>query len=287
MKTIKRRRLNKKPVFLCCKKIRIYPTFDQKQILNEWFDAFSQMFNITIHHLRILDKVNCNTTSKKLKKLKKIVTFEKIRKILYNKKHQIQSFMMHKIPIHTLDEAIHQAVSNYRTCLSNIENGHIKKFRIREWSSNRRRKIIKLESICFKKGTFCPATFPDIKSSFDLNNISRAVTLQYNSDSKKYILLVPVSIKSKKIYKKRSACGIDLGVRSFITAYSSNGVKTFCNNAYKDSRIKNYHKKIDKLHELINLSNDVDNKTQFVQFNKKICDTMITDLKVKDLNKQN
>jgi len=258
LKTIKLRKQNKDPVFLACKKIRIYPTLSQRKILQKWFNAFADMFNLTIHYLRSKIKKRQLSFTKKgfkyLKIAKKIANFESVRQILYDQKKTIQDSMeINTIPSHILDEAIAQAVSNYKSCLTNFQNGNIRKFRIREWSQTRQRKIIKIESAFFRSGTFCPTTFPKMEASDDLSDIDRTVTLQYNSRTKKYIMFVPREIESKFIPKVAVDCGIDLGARSFATVYSHNFTMAIANDPFKKTKIDKYHKKIDKIHGLISL----------------------------------
>lgn len=234
--------------FISTKKIRLYPTSEQKEILNSWFDVFAKMFNITIHYLRSQIQIK----NIDIKEVYKIANFRKIRAILKDKsKNLLNSMNTNKIPVHILDEAINQAVSNYKTCLTNFKNKHIRKFRIREWSSSKRRKIIKIESNYFRNGTFCPRTFPSFLSSEPLDNINKTCTLLYDSDTRKYLLLVPYEVKKEKVCKHNIACGIDLGVRSFATVYSEKSTYSICEEAYNNSSINNCREKIDKINKLL------------------------------------
>jgi len=280
MKTIRRRKQNKVPMFISCKKVTIYPDIDQHNILQTWFNAFAHMFNLTINYLRSkIDKKNID-----FNECSKIVDFQSIRTIMYPYKLIIQYDMpSNKIPIHILDEAINQAVSNYKTCLTNLKSGYIKKFRIREWSKNRRRKIIKIESNFFRNDTFCTKIFPQMSASESLEGIDSTVTLQYNSDTKNYILFVPVRTEPKPIFKYNVSCGIDLGVREFVSVYSQNAVLAICSNSSNNRKIKNCHKKIDKIHELLKIKPD--NKIQIVETIVKQNGRLEKDLKVKTINR--
>jgi hypothetical protein len=254
MKGIKMRKSNKKPVFLACKKIRLYLTFEQKEILDKWFYAFARMFNVTINYVRseifVNGKLNIETANK-------ICNFRYLRQTLHNEKNSIQQLTQgNLIPIHILDEAINQAASNYKTCLTNLKKGHIKKFRVREWAHHKRRKIIKIEPSFFKNKTFCQNIFPIMESSESLTNINRTTTLQYDSNTKKYILLVPYAIDKKKIIHDKLECGIDPGVRTFATVYSKNNTYAICNKKSYLSNIKKHHKKIDKINELLQIKSE-------------------------------
>ena len=249
-KSIKMRKSDKTPDFLYTEKIRLYPTEYQREILHLWFDAYSEMFNVTIVYLR--ENIKYSTIDE-IKESKKFLNFINCRAQLKEKRDSIKKSINPQIQTVILDEAIHHAISNYKTCLTNYENGNIKQFRIRKLSKNRTRKILKLESLCFNNNTFCRRVFPEMKSSSNLNDITKTSTLQYNSDTKKYILLVPRVMEPSKITKKETSCGIDLGVRTFATVYSPTSVYSICNDAVDNPKIKKCHNKIDRIHELLNL----------------------------------
>ena len=168
-----------------------------------------------------------------------------------NRDEIIASMKYPKTISHVLDETIQQVVSNYKTCLTNLRDGHIKKFRIRTQSYNRRRYIVKIEPQLFRNGSFCVSTFPSIKSSEPLTNIASTTTLLYDRDTQKYILLVPSSMDKEERISNVLDCGVDLGVRTFATAYSEANAVSIGNDLYK--KVKKYHRKIDKINELLSL----------------------------------
>lgn len=267
------------PEFICTKKIKLYPSDDQKNILDTWFSVFAKMFNVTIAYLRQLIKKGPNLD---IDEALIILNFRNIRSALKDQRKEIQcSTKNKKIPIHILDEAINQAVSNYKTCLTNLKLGNIRKFRIREWRSDKRRKIIKIESSFFRNGTFCSRIFPHIESSEPLVNIDRTCTLQYDSDTKKYLLLVPYGLEEKIVTKEKRSCGIDLGVRGFVNVYSENTTYSICEEAYKNSKIKNLLRKIDKINQLLNLKE----KDQLIYKRRKKNNEIITDIEYKIINR--
>ena len=285
LKTIKMKKYNKVPVFISTKKIRIYPTIDQKFILDSWFNCFAKMFNCTIHYLRnnVPKNDKLKSTDKKLKKesikkFRKIASFYNCRKKLSSERNDIQeSSHPHIIPIHIVNEAIQLAVSNYKSCLTNFLQGHISKFRIREWSKNKRRMILKIEKGFFKENTFCQSVFDRFFSSAPLSSINSTATLQYDKNTKKYILLVPVGKeeKSETVKKPKIDCGIDLGVRTFAAIYSKNNTYSICNSGIdKNGKYKNnfekYHKKIDKINSLLKLKNKKQKVKSKVKENGKI-----------------
>ena len=249
MKVIKRTKSDKKPVFLFTEKIRLYPTEEQIEILDQWFDAFTKMFNCTIDYIR--QKIFENGKLRDIKEVDKFLNFRSIRcKLLGQKKYIVESMPDHKIPSHVIDEATKQAVSNYKACVTNLMRGNIKKFRVRPWAANRNRKILKIEAMHFSGGTFCPRTFPSIKSSASLNGINRTSTLQYDKQNQKYILLVPRQMTQKTQDNYKISAGIDLGVRSFATVYSQNSTYDICNSQCHE-KIQKIYRKIDKINEIL------------------------------------
>ena len=252
MKSIRRRKLDKDPKFICTKKIRLYPTVVQRKILDEWFYAATKMYNITVMHIRKMIYYHG-----KLIEWASVDSILKsdFRYILKEKRDKIIASLNHPKTIsHILDEAIQQAVSNHETCLTNLKEGHIKKFRIRAQSFNRRRYTIKIEADSFRNGSFCVSTFPSMKSSEPMTDIESTATLLYDRDVQKYILLVPVSLEKKDRTINVLDCGVDLGVRTFATAYSKANAVTIGNDLYQ--QIKKYHRKIDKINELLSIPQD-------------------------------
>ena len=272
-------KLNKKPVFINAKKIRLYPTLEQQKILDIWFNLFADMYNVSIDYIRKNIIVGKEFDPKIIKKS---LNFMQIRKKLYNKKHKIQSSINeNQIPIHILDEAIKLAVSNYKTCMTNLIKENIKRFCIKEWAYNRKQKIIKIEKSFFTKGTFCSKIFPLMEASEPLNNVNGTSTLQFDQNTGKYILFVPRSIKFYTETKNDQECGGDIGERTFLETYSENEVYSFGNDIRDNPDIKNSVKKINKIKELLKLKKGERNVTfyslkkingeyMFVKIKKKI-----------------
>lgn len=52
--------------------------------------------------------------------------------------------------------------------------------------------------------------------------ITHNVILQYDKIKKDYYLLVPIDSKNKIHIFREDKCGIDIGVRTFMTVYSKN-----------------------------------------------------------------
>ena len=127
--------------------IKIIPNNIQKQILQSWFRAHTDVYNEGVKYIKNNFNVFKNDiTFDKLigefnqKKTNSFDDFYFIRSKLYNEKQLIQSKsqLEHinkntKIYIHTLDYALKQLCSNIKSAKSNLLQGNIKKFRIKYW----------------------------------------------------------------------------------------------------------------------------------------------------------
>jgi len=263
------------PAFITCEKVRIYPTKEQKIVFNNWFDACTDMFNITVKFVErniymcdpggrfILDVFGHKILVTNI--TKSFLYFENIRSLLKEERNKIINRMKVKILTHIIDQAISQAVSCFKSSITSmikiderinlfIENNPDKPvpmtptFRIRPLKHIRPRRVMKIEPQYFgKNGTFCPTVFDKIEPPEKLENIDSTVTFLHDRASKKYILMVPIrNIIIENRPKKHDALGIDLGVRTFITAYSQNHTWSICNHS-RQWKLHNYIRKIDNI----------------------------------------
>ena len=281
---------NKEPGFIYAKKIRLYPTDLQKFILDRWFAACAKIFNITVNHVQ--SKIFEDGQLKDFNIIKKILNARRIRLDLKEDKCRVQEKISKEIqarqqkinkkqgirgkiikgiiPMHVLDESIAQAVSNFKTCMSNLKAGHIKKFKIKPQKASRRSKILKLEPQFFNGVSFCPRTFPKIKSSESLEGIEKTCTLQYSHITKKYILIVPTILEETTREAKQLSAGIDLGVTPFISVYSQNKSYSICdmNNANINRHVNRNQKKVTRINELISMKRMTNNMTALLEKQK-------------------
>jgi len=234
------------PEFITTSKIRIFPNFNQRIILDEWFRVHIQMYNKTVEYVNSQIFVNKKID---LALAKKIASFRKLRPLLKVFRSNIIQNMEDKIPVHILDEAIKLAVANFKSCITKMENFSIKKFRVRNISYNKKQKILIIESNLFNGTTFCSRTFKTMKSSKPLDDIDRTVTLQFDARTGKYILLVPITTPEKQSIAKKIDCGADPGGRTFMTLYSNNN--TYSIGTGINECLKKYYKKITKIQDLL------------------------------------
>lgn len=248
-----------KPInkFLCCKEVEIYPNLEQRELLLKWMNQFIDMYNHTNYFLNnnIYDYEN-----KKFKEnSKEILNFRKLRdNYIKDKKNETSQNGINK---HILDEAINHCVSKHKTCITNFFQKNIKFFRIRNMKKQRRKKIIIIENGLFskKKNGFCITKLKEMKSSEPIN-VNKTSILQYDKHLNKFNLFIPIEKESSNI-SDRTKCGIDPGVRTFLTCYSEKEILEIGENANEKYKIN--YKKIDKTRELFE-KNEI-NKKKFTK----------------------
>jgi putative transposase len=175
----------------------------------------------------------------------------------------------------------------YKSAYSNFKAGNIKKFNIKNLKPDRIRKNFVIEPVNFSKtkNGFCVKHFNTIKSDKQLNsfNINHNVIVQFNTYTNKYYFLIPIDESIDKVMYRSNKCGIDIGVRTFLTVYSNNKCYEIGSGITK--LIDKYNKKIDNIksrNEKGELSKKKANKTR-KKYQSKMTN-LINDLHKKSAN---
>ena len=216
-------------------KFPIYPTQEQKIILDKWYNAVINMYNIT-------NKYIANFYDKN----KYIETFITIRKNLLNEANKIVKNT--SINKHILDYSVKHCVEMYKSAISNLKNKYIKNFKIKDLNFNRNRYNLVLEPANFstKINGFCVKELGEIKSQRNLIKLFKHNSiLQYNKNTESYYIISPFEYNYEYITKREQYCGIDLGIRTFATVYSNNKTSEIGTNLIP--KIDRYNKKMDKI----------------------------------------
>ncbi len=247
-------------------KVPFYPTNKQKNILKKWFNDVITIYNKTNQYIKskIYDQ-----DGNLIKDNFKLANFYDIRT---NEMKAIKEELSNvsNINKHILDEAIHLNVTMYKSAFSNFRAKNIEMFRIRDLNINKRRKNLYIESnlISETKNGFCISVLGEIKCDYNLHQIDKTFIVQYDKYYNKYYLLIPKDITkvenrldehiNNKDYRKvinnshnrlkcKNKCGIDPGVRTFLTIYSKD--KVYEIGTETDNMLNKYYNKIDKLNE--------------------------------------
>ncbi len=242
-------------VIIKCQKVKMILNSNQKEILNKWFESYTNMYNEAVKFIRQEYQVTKYAISKpimkkELKRLKendieKFYDFYYIRSQLMDVKREIQEKSISnnnkdtKIHIHTLDYAIRQLCSNIKGAKTNLRLGNIKRFRIKYWRHNRSSKSIDIENDKIKNGKLLYSQLGDIKyiynnEEFFLDNIKYNVKINYNDMTKEYTLLIPKKVKNQTVEDKtENLISIDPGLRTFMSGITENSFVQIGNNVNK------------------------------------------------------
>jgi transposase len=217
------------------KKYIIYPNDKQKNILQQWFHSVINMYNITNNYI----KTSYNNNGQ-------IESFFTIRKLLeQDAKNIIASTHVSK---HILDYSVKHCIEMYKSAISNFKKGNIKQFEISNLQHTRNRFNLVLEPNNFSKkiNGFYVNALGEMKYDRKLNHlIKKNSILQYNKNKDKYYLIVPYDREFETTLIRDKLCGIDLGVRTFATLYSTNESLEIGSNLLPT--IDLYHKRKDQL----------------------------------------
>jgi len=172
----------------------LLPNRKQCKILQQWFNAYVDMYNCIIRKIKnkYIKELNKNkylkltdlTIDLSIGCLKK--EFAQTKKILINKYSQINA--------HVLDYAMGDAVAMFKSKITNLKNGHIKKSRLRFIKRTRSNKILKIEKYLCTDKSFCSSqigkkmkTLPEINFK---QRITTVAIIKYDSKKDKYYLYV-------------------------------------------------------------------------------------------------
>jgi len=145
-------------------KIKMNLNKNQKDIIQKWMEAHTNMYNEALKYIKTNSIPFRNEIIKsKLNKVRKNdYNFQKIRNELKSIKQQfINNSQLKnidkntKIQAHNIDYAIRQLTSNIKSAITNLRNGHIKKFRIKYWKHTRPSKTIEIEKQYILKNKIC------------------------------------------------------------------------------------------------------------------------------------
>ena len=240
-------------------KIQIHPNINQSNILKQWSEDCINIYNkanqIIKDNIFIDKKIDVNMATK-------FINFQSLRtKYMINIKNELRN--KSNIPSHMLDYSIKLLCEMYKSAITNLKNKNISEFNIKDCPINKRRKNIVIETSMFSKkiNGFCVTQLGEMifestdKNSMlkniDFKNIKNNCILQYDKIYNKYYLIIPREYESLSQGYKIDKCGIDGGIRSFITLYSDKCTIEIGNNIY--NKLNPIYDKIDK----INSDNDL------------------------------
>ncbi len=191
------------------RKIRIYPTKQQKQLLRQWMGTRRFVYNRVLAAVKQGEKKNF---------------FQLRNKYVTSKNNPNVEEWQKSTPKDIRAGAIRDLMKSYKTLFSQLKSCQINKFQLK-FSSKKDSPSIEIpkSAIKIKDGLLC------LYSTYLSNTIKmhkKSKLLEVNYDCRlqfkhgKWFLVVPTAIKVKKPHNRQPYCAIDPGVRSFQTVYS-------------------------------------------------------------------
>lgn len=216
-------------------------TDSQKKFITSWLSSCISIYNVTNNYIK------SNITNNNALKF---LNFFSIRKHLNNSiKSECVKTNLNK---HTADYAVKHCIEMYKSSFSNKKD--INLFNIKDLSYSKRRQNLVIEKCSFSKNknSFFSSILGNIKTNIPLKNINHNCVLQYDSLLHTYKIIIPNNRDFMKEVKRDKKCGIDIGVRTFLTTYSPENVYEIGSNT---------NKMIDKMNnKLDNIKSALDNK---------------------------
>ena len=256
------------------RKIRLYPTCEQREKLREWLNTRRFVYNKAVGFVEskknpyklfcaeMKEKYEEKELSEIWKKMKengkaeKYVDMAKAEKINMgklknkyvtkvnipeNEKWQLNT------PARIRNIAIDDLEKAYKTAFSQLRNNQIKYFSMKFCSKKRDTPSMGLqkESATIKDGKLkiFPRSLGEMKYSRKQKGFKVNCNPRIQFKHNKWFLILPIKAKRRKYMNQDTPCSLDPGVKTFQTAYTGNGVYKF--NIDK--------RKITKLHEKLDL----------------------------------
>jgi len=224
------------------RKIKIFPTKEQKKMLTKWFNHAQYTYNLAIENIRekglrswmtIRNEIvtakkyfcqECNIYTGKVKNCKECGS-KPIMKVNENFNKELES-----TPKHIRLSSVKNLCTNFKTNIEKIKKGQIGKFNINFKSKKKLRSdSIEVEASSCKLNDkniiIYSNSFNLKKASLPFRKVIMNPKINYNYLTKEYFLCVPYLEKSWNKYPKEGkTIALDPGVKTFCTGYdSSNG----------------------------------------------------------------
>jgi IS605 OrfB family transposase len=258
------------------KKFRLFPTENQKNILNMWFGAYRWCYNEAKEiNMRYHERYHKRRFRRRKSSGRKYLSFMSIKK----KMRAVRKWSTKVIPDRIMTGAIQDYASNFKTCCTLVKNGNIKYFDIKDKRKKGLTQTLNLEKACFglKNVLFPKYELPKnskdprdkkIKRGLNLYGVYKTKhKLEKLKDTKidhdcrmsykngRFFLLVPYEKKEEQSFPEHKVISIDSGIRTFQTGYCPEGhTVEICKNV--KMKLKKDHDKIDILNRVFRETRD-------------------------------
>ena len=231
---------------------KLCPNDSQKEVLQKWFNAYIEMYNYVITYIKKQWKKALSKNKHiKIIDLEIDLNISKIKKQASTEKEYLRN--KYSINMHILDYALSDAIAMFKSKISNLKNGYIKKSRLKYLKKSKNNKTIKIENMLCNDNSFCVSELGNYMKSKPNINYKEKITMvgivQYNKKKDKYYLLVREEIINNNSNENIVDKWLDNKLYDNVIQTSNEYLKT----------IKNTKKNIDvtvvkKLNKKINLN---------------------------------
>lgn len=198
------------------RKIRIYPTKDQRQIMKTWMGTRRFIYNEGLSYIKNGHKPN----------------FQELRNKLVTAKNNpsIPKWQL-EIPTDIRAEALRDLIFNHNTAFINLKRGNISKFKIGYCKKKDTPSISIPKAAIRIKNDLLYIYSTYMKTSIKMANRYKLTTnpdyfCRLQVTNGKWFLCVPMKVQSDLSKRKRMKwCSLDPGVRVFQTIYSETSVE--------------------------------------------------------------
>lgn len=208
---------------VCSKKIRIYPNQNQKNKFEKYFGTSRFFYNKGLEYLKINGVKDGNLSFINLRS--KVITSDKDLKP--------EEIWQKETPYDTRQLILKELCANYKSGLTNLKNGKIKKFELKFKSKHQitqetfhcNKKALKINLRLFSSRIAQPLRVRNkMKRWWDknVNNINHDFKIIKEKPDKYYIILTTTRKKVQKTDRKK-VVSLDPGVRTFQTFYDTEG----------------------------------------------------------------
>jgi putative transposase len=221
------------------RKLKLRPTKDQKQMLNQWAGCVRFLYNKTI---AMLTNPKNKTIRGKFRLRDRFATIKSRKSKTKNSFYKNKPWL-EKCPNSVRQGAIYDANSNLQSCFTNKANGNIdsfkspyrtkKKEQLRGWSFSIEKQNIQRVNDCLQ---IFPTMLGDMRY-YGTKQLRKLISFrQPEMDCKiqknafgEYFLIVPYLCVQKKVVNTQSInpVAVDPGVRKFLTTYAPNAKESY------------------------------------------------------------
>lgn len=225
--------------------IKLYPTEQQRKILNSWRHIKRYVYNKTLHYI---NDTKCKINAWDLRNKMVTEVTNKIKNPLVNS-WELQA------PKVIRQQAVSELCKNFKVCFKHLEKNYIRKFTMKKKDKNKLTDSFGIEqNFKFVNGgvkIFSSWLKEPIRigkrQQKDIRNI--IIKDSYiHFDGKNYILCIPKQHQEVEIKSGEKTISLDPGFRTFLTGYDPSGkILEFHRN---DTTIETLSKKIDIMKSL-------------------------------------